>query len=204
MNKKAVIIGGFVLLILFVMPKVTSKILDQQIDKFTEAVNFLIDQLEGVGKAVAEKNDAGGLTKFGIDARSHPGEDIVHLTRERAIQIYLEEYWQKANLNLIPSNLQLQHFCGIVVMGISGHSKVLQRAAGVYADGDIGPISLAALQFVTPNRVADFERSHYDAIIDATPTNEVFRAGWYNRITKTLDKQTEINNSVAGIQKLLT
>ena len=175
---------------------------DIQHDKFIVAVNFLIDSLEGT-KYEDDPTDSGGPTKFGIDSTSHPDEDIENLTRERAIEIYLESYWSAGNLNLIPTNLQLQHFCGIAVMGISGHCKVLQRAANVIPDGVLGPISLAALKFITPNRVADFERAHYDAIIVKRPKDESHRNGWYDRIVLTLSKQQEENNTIAGTQKIL-
>lgn len=40
-----------------------------------------------------DPDDPGGETKFGIDKRSHPGEDIKALTKERALEIYWRDYW---------------------------------------------------------------------------------------------------------------
>jgi|GEM_PF-1209081 len=205
MKKRFIFIGAAAVIYWIMSKKIVNAVSDNtdiQHDKFIVAVNFLIDSLEGT-KYEDNPNDAGGPTKFGIDSRSHPNEDIENLTRERAIEIYLESYWSAGNLNLIPTKLQLQHFCGIAVMGISGHSKVLQRAANVIPDGDLGPISLAAIKFITPERVADFEKKHYNAVIATNQTDEEFRNGWYNRIALTLTKQQEANNTIAGTQKIL-
>lgn len=41
-----------------------------------------------------DPDDPGGETKFGIDKRSHPNENIRNLTKDRALEIYWEE-WQR-------------------------------------------------------------------------------------------------------------
>lgn len=42
-----------------------------------------------------DPDDPGGATKFGIDQRSHPKEDIRNLTEDRAKEIYWVEYWNR-------------------------------------------------------------------------------------------------------------
>lgn len=39
-----------------------------------------------------DPDDPGGATKFGIDKRSHPTEDIRNLTKARALEIYWDEW----------------------------------------------------------------------------------------------------------------
>lgn len=41
-----------------------------------------------------DPDDPGGATKYGIDQRSHPKENIRALTEDRAKEIYWDEYWQ--------------------------------------------------------------------------------------------------------------
>lgn len=61
--------------------------------RFLKMIPFLW-QWEGT-RFEDDPDDPGGATKFGIDKRSHPGEDIRNLTEERAIAIYWKEYWQR-------------------------------------------------------------------------------------------------------------
>jgi lysozyme family protein len=63
-----------------------------KIRDFRHCVDYLIDNLEGGGKLVV---DTGGLTRFGISSRSHPGLDISSLTHEQAVEIYKREYWDR-------------------------------------------------------------------------------------------------------------
>ena len=53
--------------------------------------------------------DSGGLTKYGIDRKSHPGVDIARLTRAGAIAIYWTE-WLFRRLDLLPEKLAVAVF----------------------------------------------------------------------------------------------
>lgn len=61
--------------------------------RFLKMIPFLWEW-EGT-KFEDDPDDPGGATKFGIDKRSHPDEDIRNLTEERAVAIYWKEYWQR-------------------------------------------------------------------------------------------------------------
>lgn len=130
-----------------------------------------------------DPDDPGGATKYGIDQRSHPNEDIRHLTRERAKEIYRVEYWNAVHADDLPAGL------GEVVADIgvnNGKSRAarwLQQAVGVNADGVIGPRTLAAAQkgnkhqFIISliNRRAEFYREI------ARGKQAKFLRGWLNR-----------------------
>lgn len=60
--------------------------------KFDRVMNFV---LQWEGGYVNDPNDPGGETKFGISKRSHPHLDIKNLTREEALAIYREKYWDR-------------------------------------------------------------------------------------------------------------
>ena len=59
---------------------------------FEHAMEYVF---EAEGGYVNDENDLGGETKYGISKRAHPDEDIKNLTKDRAREIYKEEYWDK-------------------------------------------------------------------------------------------------------------
>lgn len=129
-----------------------------------------------------DPDDPGGETKYGIDKRSHPGEDIKNLTKDRAREIYWQEYWLKAKCEQLPPR------AGEVVMNIAvnaGHgraSKWLQQALGVTADGIIGPKTLQAAALYTGDlseKLLDRTEEHYRSI--ARGRLAKFLRGWLNR-----------------------
>ncbi|MFZ0945686.1 MAG: glycosyl hydrolase 108 family protein [Syntrophobacteraceae bacterium] len=65
-------------------------------DDFLKAVDDLIDNREG--GYVFDPDDPGGMTKYGISARSYPTVDIKGLTRDDASAIYYRDFWQKYKL----------------------------------------------------------------------------------------------------------
>ena len=65
-------------------------------EDFQKAVDDLIDNWEG--GYVFDPNDPGGMTKYGICARSYPTLDIKNLSRDQAVAIYYRDFWQKYKL----------------------------------------------------------------------------------------------------------
>lgn len=49
-----------------------------------------------------DPHDPGGVTKFGIAQRWHPGVDVKNLTIAQAIAIYKTEYWDKWKCDGLP------------------------------------------------------------------------------------------------------
>jgi len=88
--------------------------------------------------------DSGGLTKFGIDAKNHPGVDIAALTLDGAKAIYLAQ-WGTSLASGLPWPICLVHFDAAVNCGEEEATKLLQRSVGAVADGVFGPKSQAAL-----------------------------------------------------------
>lgn len=90
-------------------------------------------------------DDPGGETKWGISKRSYPDLDIKALTREEAVEIYRKDFWFKARCDLLPDSVAFQALDFAVNSGIVVATMALQRAAGVAADGVVGPVTLSAL-----------------------------------------------------------
>ena len=87
----------------------------------------------------------GGLTKFGIAQKQHPSVDVANLTQEQAIAIYQSEYWTPCACDRLPWPLSFLVFDSAVNQGVGRARLLLQEALGVRQDGDIGPVTLAAV-----------------------------------------------------------
>ena len=140
-------------------------------------------------------NDPGGLTKWGIDKRSHPELDIENLTEEQAIEIYRKEYWEKYHCDQLDWPLNKVHFDNCVNMGAGQAVKLLQRVCGAHDDGAWGPNTRAAVIAACKVRSADVvakqviekKRDFYEKLAEAKPALAKFKQGWLNR-TNDLEK----------------
>jgi len=135
--------------------------------------------------AVAEDDpdDPGGLTKFGIDQRSHPNIDIRGLDLLGALAIYHADYWLRARCDDLPAPVGEVVFDVAVNNGLSLAAKWLQEAVGAKADGWIGPKTLAAAHGADHAAVARAiiaRREGFYRYI-ARGKREKFLKGWLNR-----------------------
>lgn len=130
-----------------------------------------------------DPDDPGGATKFGIDQRSHPDENIRELTRERAAEIYWNEYWGKVKAEELPLKVG-EIIANIAVnCGRSRATKWLQRAVGVDVDGALGAKTVSAAQKANSDELVmdllDATETHYRAIAKGKLAK--FLRGWLNR-----------------------
>lgn len=138
-----------------------------------------------------EDNDPGGLTKFGIDQRSHPDIDIEDLTVDTASLIYKREYWDAAHCYELPWPVSQVHFDASVNCGIGQATKFLQRTVGVYDDGAWGPnTKRASSEFIdergakaTAIDLCDQRERFYRNLVDQKPRFHRFLEGWLNRVS---------------------
>ena len=91
------------------------------------------------------------LSRFGISIKYHPTEDIRNMTRDRAIAIFLKEYWP-AGADGLPDYLAIPLMSFSVVEGATQAVYALQRALVVKVDGDIGNGTIAAAAATLANR----------------------------------------------------
>lgn len=129
--------------------------------------------------------DPGGLTKYGIDARSHPGVDIPHLTRAAAAEIYYRRYYIGSRAAELPDGLSDAHFDAAVNVGAARATKLLQEALGLRVDGAFGPLTLAAAYRCAPEpavrRLLDARADFYRDLGSRTTAHR-FLGGWLNRV----------------------
>jgi len=140
--------------------------------------------------------DPGGLTKWGIDQRSHKGVDIESLTEKQAEEIYRKEYWEKYHCDQLEWPLNAVHFDGCVNMGAGQAVKLLQRVCGAKDDGAWGPNTRTSVENACKLRSADVvamqlivkKREFYKALVKNNPGQYAeFEEGWLNR-TNYLEK----------------
>lgn len=107
--------------------------------------------------------DTGGLTKYGISAKAHPGLDIANLSRADAAEIYHKEYWRSIDADALPPNMRLAAFDSAVNQGV-GQTKTWLREA----NGD--------LQTFMKLRIEKYAQLARD------PKYAKYAKGWANRL----------------------
>jgi lysozyme family protein len=161
---------------------------------------------------VDHPNDKGGATKYGIsyafvkdtgdidffdmnDDNIIDKRDIQQLTFDKAVEAYKKYFWDVFSLDDIEENDKaFLVFDAAVNHGVKGAAKLTQRALNacgfsLVVDGIYGRKTKAALQECSKD---DFVRAFqekrtalYKAIVNKNPSQEVFLAGWLNRVSWT-------------------
>ncbi len=155
--------------------------------RFEEAIGAV---LANEGGYVNDPSDRGGETNFGISKRSYPAEDIAHLTRERAVEIYRRDFWPRMWEGITDQRVATKLLDLSVNMGAPAAVALLQKAlldigGTVLADGAFGPKTLSQvnqapsekLLFAFGNRAARY----YFAIADKRPASRKFLHSWLRR-----------------------
>lgn len=164
------------------------------------------------GGYVNDPDDPGGATNFGVtihttralgldldgDGDVDPG-DVRRLTREQAVEIFLEHYYARPRIGMLPEPLQATVFDMQVNAGANA-VKILQRllrdmGLEIAVDGVIGPQTAraahAALE-AAPGHLVDAygiaRRNYYYAIADRRPASRKYarrrdggKGGWILR-----------------------
>lgn len=142
---------------------------------------------EGGGKLVNDASDPGGLTKYGISARSHPGVDIAGLTEQGAKELYHSEYYKPLLIDEIEDERAAwQLFDFAVNAGKYRAVKTIQKIIGTATDGEMGPITLKFIKGYKSEYplyiVYRAERmKHYFALCDKNNSLLKFLKGWLIR-----------------------
>lgn len=145
--------------------------------RFLACVGMIIKRIEG--GYVNDPSDPGGETKFGISKSAYPNLDIANLTEGQAIQLYLDDYWNKSGCDSLPVGMDLWVFDGAINHGVGEAIKLLQGVVGVAQDGVIGPVTAAAaMKLVEPEMYLVARFQHYMGLAGWAHDN----AGWMKRL----------------------
>jgi lysozyme family protein len=130
-----------------------------------------------------DSDDPGGATKYGIDQRSHPQENIKDLSQERAVEIYEQEFKDDGCL-LYPAPVDLVMFDTAINCGKTRANLCLQLALNVVADSVIGIKTMTSLHNSDPKlvaqRVITQRETFYRDLAKKKPFGKFLR-GWLNR-----------------------
>ena len=158
--------------------------------------------LEHEGGLVDNKNDLGGVTKYGISLRYIIDEmidinkdgkidrnDIYAVTHEDAKEIYYELFYKRMRLEYIKNDaLALE----LLDMGINAGFKtaimLLQELLKTQRDGIIGYLTITGIDNYKGNIVKDYKNkriNYYKLIAERRPQNMVFLKGWLKRVDTT-------------------
>lgn len=137
--------------------------------------------------------DAGGATKYGIDAASHPGINVDSLTQDDAINIYLAEFsavrWSiygklPPALTEFPFNSALAFFDCREVCGAHAAWLCAQRALQIAVDGIPGVDTRTAVLKADAgftSLMIDQREAYHRSIVANYPGDGKFLQGWLNR-----------------------
>jgi lysozyme family protein len=109
-------------------------------------------------------------------------EDMRGLTPAMVSPLYKKRYWDAVRGDDLPSGVDLCVFDCAVNAGVGRASKFLQQAVGVTADGQIGPMTVAATTAKPAEEVIEafcnLRETHYKSL----STFATFGKGWMNRL----------------------
>lgn len=142
-------------------------------------------------KAVGYVNDPadrGGETKFGVAQAANPEVNVKTLTWEQAKAVYYKKYWLAGQCDKLPPRIAVLHFDGCVNHGVKKANMFLQRAIGVEADGQIGPITLGKAKLLNEiqacNSICNQRELFYRQIVANNSSQTKFLNGWLRRISE--------------------
>ncbi|MGJ3231573.1 MAG: glycoside hydrolase family 108 protein [Oceanicaulis sp.] len=146
------------------------------------------------GGFVDHPDDPGGATNLGITLATLSAwrgaevtaEDVRALTHAEARDIYRDRYWAAASCAAFDPGVAVMVFDAAVNHGPRQAALFLQRAAGVRADGDIGPITRAAVDAADPAALCEEIAARRMAFYGALSTFDTFGLGWSRRLMNVL------------------
>lgn len=147
--------------------------------KFEQAIEIL---LKHEGGYVNHPKDPGGETNFGIAKRSYPHLNMKTLTKEEAIEIYRQDFWEKCKIELLPPALRLIVFDCAVNQGPGVAVGLLQAAVGAKVDGALGPETLTKLQGLNAQKVLEKYAALRLERYQRNPKFAYFGDGWTKRL----------------------
>jgi len=154
----------------------------------------LTEVLRHEGGYVDHPSDPGGATNMGITRKTLarwrkispwtdlPKSSVASLKREEAGLIYRANYWNPSRAREMPVGVDLALFDFAVNSGPDRAVRTLQAALGVAADGEVGPVTLAALRGADLARLVNDFCDRRLAFLRGLSTFAAFGRGWTRRV----------------------
>ena len=143
------------------------------------------------GGYVNHPADPGGETIWGITisvarANGYIGK-MADMTVDIARTIYRDNYWLPV-LDDLPYAIAFQVFDGAVNSGTGQSVRWLQRAIGVADDGQLGPVTVAAVKAADPLKTAVRYNARRLQFMRRLKNWPAFGSGWAGRIAANLEQ----------------
>ena len=147
------------------------------------------------GGYVDHPSDPGGATNLGITRKtlarwrkvvpwtSLPKSEVKALNKETVAPIYRALYWDEIRGEDLPDGLDYAVFDYAVNSGPGRAVMALQRILGVADDGEVGPITLAAIAKRKPADLINALCDERFAFLQRRSTFPVFGKGWTSRVS---------------------
>lgn len=138
-------------------------------------------------------SDPGGETIWGITVavarqNGYRGE-MALMPVDFAKRVYKKMYWDKVKCDEVPERIRYALFDAAVNSGTGQAVRWLQRAVGVADDGDLGPVTLAAIRLTNPELLLMAMLGQRLEFMTRLSTWPDFGRGWARRIAKILQKK---------------
>ena len=146
----------------------------------------IVMQWEGGSKLHNVKGDSGGWTVWGIAYNYNKKlfsdfNDFKDTTREEASYIAFVKYYLAAQTHLMQHDAKLYYFDMAYNMGVSRAVKIMQKCAGVKADGIIGAITRSRMLNVSEKDLRNERNGFYNRLAASAYRYKKFLKGWLNR-----------------------
>ena len=144
--------------------------------------------------------DPGGATNLGVTiavlsdwlGRQATKAEVKALTVDKVALIYKANYWLAASCDKLPKGVDYLTFDIAVNSGVKRAKRFLQEAAGVVADGVIGPKTLAAVEALGAELIIRRMSTHRAAFFKGLSTFATFGKGWMRRCLESEAKALEM------------
>lgn len=157
---------------------------------------------EGGSALVNNKNDPGGITKYGVSLRflknlplkdadlNKDGiidwKDVASLTETAQENIFFKYFWEAIKASELPNKISMVLYDTSVNLGTKRSIIMLQKVLGVTADGVIGPKTIKQAQnvsdvFEAVKDLLNLRRRHYFNLAEKTEWADAFIKGWLRR-----------------------
>lgn len=132
-------------------------------------------------------------TKYGLSAMTYPELDIINLTLAQAKAIYKKDWWDRLGMDAFHPAFAYQFFDAAINHGMFNATKLMQFAAGVKADGLIGPVTRKAVQGMSIDDLLLRFLAERLVFMTHIGTWDRFGKGWARRIAHNLKLASDDN-----------
>ena len=155
---------------------------------FETAFDILITHEGGFSN---HPDDLGGATMYGVTeavARRHGYTGHMrNFTLDQAKAIYRKDYWEACQCEVMPEPVKYPLFDAAVNSGPVQAIKWLQAAAGVKADGKIGPVTRSAVINLNPYALTKNMIGRRLRFMTELKNWPSFSKGWARRVAAILE-----------------